>query len=119
MRDHGRGAFAPPANKPTPGETRNCHEWFARTIDLLPLVVVVALGQIAWHASIVEARRRGWHEGRMPKFSHGAKVALAGGRWLLASYHPSQQNTFTRVLTEPMFDRVFRTARKLLNSEQA
>jgi uracil-DNA glycosylase len=72
------------------------------------------LGQIAFRASILEARRRGWHEGRMPKFGHGAKVPLADGRWLMASYHPSQQNTFTGVLTEAMFDAVFRAARKLL-----
>ena len=64
---------------------------------------------------VVEARRRAWYEGSMPKFAHGAKVALAGKRWLLGSYHPSQQNTFTGVLTEPMFDRVFRAARRLLD----
>jgi len=50
----------------------------------------------------------------MPKFSHGAKVKLTGGRWLVGSYHPSQQNTFTGRLTEEMFDGVFRTARRLL-----
>jgi uracil-DNA glycosylase len=50
----------------------------------------------------------------MPKFAHAARTPLAGGRWLLGSYHPSQQNTFTGVLTETMFDQVFREARKLL-----
>jgi uracil-DNA glycosylase len=107
---------APPANKPQPNELANCHEWFERTIDTMPVVVLLALGQIAWRAIVVEARRRQWHAGPMPKFGHLARVELAGGRWLLGSYHPSQQNTQTGVLTEEMFDRVFRAARKLLNS---
>ncbi|MEX0977840.1 MAG: uracil-DNA glycosylase [Pirellulales bacterium] len=107
---------APPANKPLPDELTRCHEWFERTIDVMPVVVVLALGQIAWRALVVETRKRGWHTGPIPKFAHEARLPLAGGRWLLGSYHPSQQNTQTGVLTEPMFDRVFRAARKLLNS---
>jgi uracil-DNA glycosylase family 4 len=105
---------APPGNKPLPEELANCHEWFERTIDLAPVKVFLALGQIAWRAMILEARRRQWLSGAMPKFAHGARAPLAGGRWLLGSYHPSQQNTFTGVLTEPMFDRVFESARKLI-----
>ncbi len=105
---------APPGNKPLPEELANCHEWFAETLDLLPVVVLLALGQIAWRAIVVEARQRGWYSGAMPRFSHGATVELSDGRWLLGSYHPSQQNTFTGVLTEPMFDRVFVAARALL-----
>jgi uracil-DNA glycosylase family 4 len=105
---------APPDNKPLPGELVNCHQWFERTIDLMPLRVFVALGQIAWRAVVAEARRRQWLQNHSPKFGHGAQVALAGGRWLLGSYHPSQQNTFTGRLTEDMFDDVFRTARRLL-----
>jgi len=80
----------------------------------VPAVVVLALGQIAWKAVIVEARRRHWYAGALPKFGHGAKVSLGVGRWLVGSYHPSQQNTFTGKLTEPMFDGVFDTARELL-----
>ena len=105
---------APPGNKPLPEELANCHTWLEETIDLLPVVAFLALGQIAWKALVVELRRRGWYAGNAPKFSHGASVELAGGRWLLGSYHPSQQNTFTGVLTEPMFDSVFATARTLL-----
>jgi uracil-DNA glycosylase family 4 len=110
---------APPGNKPLPEELANCHEWFERTIDILPVAVFLALGQIAWRAVVGEARRRRWHEGPMPKFAHAAQVPLAGGRWLLGSYHPSQQNTFTGVLTEAMFESVFRTARKLLGRQRA
>ncbi|MBI3839261.1 MAG: uracil-DNA glycosylase [Planctomycetia bacterium] len=105
---------APPANKPLPVELVNCHDWFERTIDLMPLQVFMALGQIAWRAVVAEARRRQWLDGKTPKFAHGAQAELAGGRWLLGSYHPSQQNTFTGRLTEEMFDGVFRAARRLL-----
>jgi uracil-DNA glycosylase family 4 len=105
---------APPDNKPTPEEIANCRTWLEQTIDLLPVRVFLALGQIGWKAVLQEARRRGWLEGKMPKFGHGARVELAGGRTLLASYHPSQQNTFTGKLTEPMFDAVFAVAKKLL-----
>ncbi len=106
---------APPGNKPLAAELANCQEWFERTIDLLPVRVFLALGQIAWRAVVAEARRRGWHSGAVPKFAHGAQVALADRRWLVGSYHPSQQNTFTGVLTESMFDDVFRVARRLLD----
>jgi uracil-DNA glycosylase family 4 len=105
---------APPDNKPTPDEIDNCRGWLQRTIDLLPVRVFLALGQIGWKSVIREARRRDWIDGRAPKFGHGALAPLAGGRCLLGSYHPSQQNTFTGRLTQPMFDRVFATARELL-----
>jgi uracil-DNA glycosylase len=105
---------APPDNKPLPEEIANCRQWLDETFDLVPAKVLLALGQIAWRAAVSEARERGWHAGPMPKFGHGAKVPLAGGRWLLGSYHPSQQNTFTGKLTEPMFDAVFAEARRLL-----
>jgi uracil-DNA glycosylase family 4 len=105
---------APPGNKPLPAELANCHSWFEATIDLAPVRVILALGKIAWRVVILEARRRQWHRGAMPKFAHGAKVKLAGGRWLVGSYHPSQQNTFTGVLTERMFDAVFREVRRRL-----
>jgi uracil-DNA glycosylase family 4 len=106
---------APPANRPTVGEIANCREWFELTVDSLPVAVFLALGQIAWQAVVRAARKRAWLEGRAEKFRHGASQPLAGGRWLLGSYHPSQQNTFTGRLTEPMFDAVFRQARELLS----
>jgi uracil-DNA glycosylase family 4 len=109
---------APPGNKPTAEEIANCQRWFDETIDLLPVRVFLALGQIGWRSIADEVRRRGWLEGPRPQFGHGAKVALFERRWLLASYHPSQQNTFTGKLTEAMLDDVFRTARGLLGSKR-
>lgn len=106
---------APPDNRPTPDEIGNCESWLRATFDLLPARVFLALGQIAWQAVVREARRREWLAGRVPKFAHFASESLAGGRTLLGSYHPSQQNTFTGRLTEPMFDQVFRQARELLS----
>jgi uracil-DNA glycosylase family 4 len=105
---------APPGNKPLPAELANCSGWLTETVDLLPIRVFLALGQIAWRTIVIEARSRAWYSGAMPKFGHGEQIEFAGGRWLLGSYHPSQQNTFTGKLTEPMFDRVFATARRLL-----
>jgi uracil-DNA glycosylase family 4 len=105
---------APPDNRPTREERANCRPWLVATIDLLPVKVFVALGQLAWEETVREARRRGWHAGRVPKFGHGAKVSLAGGRWIVGSYHPSRQNTNTGRLTEPMLDAVFAEARRLL-----
>jgi uracil-DNA glycosylase len=93
----------------------HCHEWFARTIDLLDARVYLALGQIAWRAVAGEARSRGWHQGPLPRFAHGASIELAGSRWLVGSYHPSQQNTFTGRLTEMMFDEVFALSKRLLD----
>jgi uracil-DNA glycosylase family 4 len=107
---------APPDNKPTADELVACSEWFEQTIDLLPVRVFLALGGIAWKSVIALARSRGWQTGRVPKFGHGAKVELTGERWLIGSYHPSQQNTFTGKLTEPMFDQVFALARELLEA---
>lgn len=105
---------APPDNKPTTEEVASCRVWLTKTIDLLRVRVFLALGQLAWSATLQHLSQRGDWEGRRPKFSHGARIALRGGRWLLASYHPSQQNTFTGRLTEEMLDDVFRAARQLL-----
>lgn len=107
---------APPDNKPLPEEISHCREWLTKTIDLLPVRVFLALGQIGWKSVVDEARTRGWWKGALPRFGHGAEVELQNGARLLASYHPSQQNTFTGRLTEPMFDAVFARARDLLHS---
>ncbi|MEQ8784877.1 MAG: uracil-DNA glycosylase [Pirellulaceae bacterium] len=109
------GHCAPPANKPTREELAACRQWFAETIDALPVRVLLALGQIAWKGVLDEMTRRGLHTGRRPKFGHAARAPLGEGRWLLGSYHPSQQNTFTGRLTEPMLDDVMNTARELIS----
>ena len=101
---------APPANKPTPAERAACAPYLDRELALLRRAsVVVALGQFAWQSVA-------FHYGLRPRpaFGHLAEVALPDGRSLLASYHPSQQNTFTGTLTVPMFDAVFARARQLL-----
>ena len=106
---------APPANKPTREEVANCRQWLDETVDLLPVVVFLALGQIGWRSVVGLVRHRGWlTQKKTPKFAHGATAELSEGRWLLGSYHPSQQNTFTGRLTEPMLDDVMATARRLI-----
>ena len=106
---------APPANKPTPEEQRNCAPWLDREIRLLPnLRVVVALGKIAFDGFLAHQRRAGLIASRGPfVFRHAAEYALPGGLTLLASFHPSQQNTNTGKLTHPMFAAIFHRARQL------
>jgi uracil-DNA glycosylase family 4 len=105
---------APPGNKPNREELLHCQPWLQQTLDLVPTRVYLALGQIAWKALLSETESRDWQTERRRKFCHGQTQPLTRERWLLASYHPSQQNTFTGRLTEEMFDDVFRTARELL-----
>jgi len=110
---------APPGNKPLPSERDNCRPYLERELDaLLPrLGVVVALGGFAWsHLLRILADRGLALPTPRPGFAHGAEVPLAGGPTLLASYHPSQQNTFTGTLTEEMFDRIWSRARALLET---
>ena len=104
---------APPANKPTPDERELCGHWLDRDLELASRTMrsMLALGAIGWDAALASARRLGWAVPRpKPRFGHGAEALLvtAGGRpvRLLASYHVSQQNTFTGRLTEAMLDEV-------------
>jgi uracil-DNA glycosylase family 4 len=102
---------APPANKPTPAERDTCIEHWARPeLALLPNVrVIVCLGAFAWDAAL---RLLDQPPRPKPKFGHGA--GYDAGRWImLGCFHPSQQNTFTGVLTPPMIDDVFEQAKVL------
>jgi uracil-DNA glycosylase len=109
---------APPQNKPTPQELRNCFPYLLDEFDALPrLRVMVALGSIAYSAILKLLRERNLTF-EAPPFAHGAEFrAQKTGRAItvLASYHPSRQNTNTGKLTVPMFDAIFARARKLLN----
>ena len=105
---------APPQNKPTHEEVQNCQPWLTELVAILPVKVFLAFGQIAWRATIEYFRSSDLYAGPLPKFSHGATFQLRDGRVLLGSYHPSQQNTFTGRLTRPMFNRIFKTANRLL-----
>jgi uracil-DNA glycosylase family 4 len=106
---------APPDNKPLPSELANCAEYTARELAALKsLKVVVALGKIAFDAYLdtllrqsVIARKTGY------RFAHAAEYPMPNGLTLLASYHPSNQNTATGKLTTPMFEAVFLRAREL------
>ena len=75
----------------------------------------MALGGLAWRAVVRYAveQEELLQPSPRPKFGHGAKAELTEGRWLLGCYHPSQQNTFTGRLTEPMIDAVFKESRRL------
>jgi uracil-DNA glycosylase family 4 len=100
---------APPANKPTPAERNACLPFLREELALLAGVrVVVALGRFAYD---IATRELGITP--RPPFGHGAEAPAPDGRTIIASYHPSQQNTFTGTLTVPMFDAVFARAVEL------
>lgn len=106
---------APPQNKPTPVEIRNCSGFLDREIAGLKNVrVVVALGKIGFDAYLDYLKRRGLLTSKAQfAFAHAACYEMPDGRILLASYHPSLQNTNTGKLTEKMFLEVFKKARLL------
>ena len=109
------GRCAPPDNKPTPEELRNCRPWLLAELELLPgLEGIVALGKIAFDAVWqIYGSRSSLKE--HPVFGHGAFYELGVGLpWLLASYHPSRQNTQTGRLTVDMFDQIWLMAKNLL-----
>jgi uracil-DNA glycosylase family 4 len=115
---------APPDNKPTSEEMSNCQPYLERELELIQPKVIVVLGRIAFESvlRIYSARNSGW------KFAHGAVYQFAAescaldpahwllktNHWLLASYHPSQQNTLTGRLTVEMFDAVWKQVKELL-----
>ncbi len=114
---------APPGNKPTPEQLRRCSGYLDLELSLLPeLCVVLGLGAIGTRAAVDALRRAGYRFERPPKFAHGmeavardpaARTAIA----LIASYHPSRQNTNTGVLTETIFDAIFARIKVLMDRQ--
>jgi uracil-DNA glycosylase family 4 len=106
---------APPGNKPLPEEISTCAQYLDRELALLKNVrVVVALGRIGFDAYLNHLRRQGLIKSRAPYvFGHGRYYTMPDGRILLASFHPSLQNTNTGKLTEAMFLEIFKLARRL------
>lgn len=108
---------APPANRPTTEERDTCSSFLVEELSLLKRVrVIVCLGGFAWDGTLRALRQRQWTAPHRPRFGHGAE-AVVGPYFLLGSYHPSQQNTFTGRLTQAMLDRVFVRARELAEKE--
>jgi uracil-DNA glycosylase family 4 len=109
---------APPDNKPLPQELANCAPYLDREMeDLKRLKVVVALGKIGFDAYLNYLQRRGLvTRKRDYLFQHGASYKMADGKTLLASYHPSNQNTQTGKLTRAMFLRIFKDAARLADA---
>jgi len=106
---------APPDNKPLPVELENCAPYLRREVQgLSHLKVVVALGRVGFDAYLNYLKREGKLASRKPYvFQHGAAYEMPDGKTLLASYHPSNQNTQTGKLTRPMFVEIFKKARQL------
>jgi len=105
---------APPDNKPTLQEFEFCHSYLVREHALLKQIQVrIALGSIAYNSlKKLLKNNDGYKKFRFPAFAHGLRVLLPDGSFLLCSYHPSQRNTFTGLLTREMFVRIFREAKK-------
>lgn len=109
---------APPQNKLLPIELHNCRQFLIQEFQLLKNCrVIVGLGKIGFDTAFEVIRSLKKTElTRKPHFSHGVVVSLSSSLSLIGSYHPSQQNTFTGRLTEPMFDSIFRKVRKELKA---
>jgi uracil-DNA glycosylase family 4 len=105
---------APPANRPAPEEQARCRPYLVRELQLLPdLRVILALGAIGWDAALRSLAALGHETPRpKPRFGHGTEQTI-GPCTLLGSYHPSQQNTFTGKLTQPMLQQILARARGL------
>ena len=113
---------APPQNKPTPQQRRRCFEYLEAEYEALRPRVIITLGKIADDTVHALLKREHRYLGTRAPFKHGAETVLestAGRKVIvLASYHPSRQNTNTGKLTEPMLDTIFTRARSLLPPSQ-
>ena len=110
---------APPLNKPLPEELENCRPFLLAELRQLKRVrVIVGLGKTGFDSAVASLYALGrFHNVRKLRFGHGVEYNIDESLTLLGSFHPSQQNTFTGRLTEPMFDSVFARARALLRRE--
>ena len=117
------GRCAPPKNKPTPQQLRNCFPFLLQEFDALPtLRIMIGLGSIGFDAILKVLRERGFGFETPPVFGHGTEaIATSGARrvTVIASYHPSRQNTNTGKLTVPMFDAIFTRAKTLLRESRS
>jgi uracil-DNA glycosylase family 4 len=109
---------APPNNKPTSEELKRCRKFLLSEMQLLRhLKVIVGLGKIGFDTALSCAQELQLIQlERQPKFGHGVLVSNGNSFHILGSYHPSQQNTFTKRLREPMFDSIFTTANHLIRN---
>ncbi len=102
------GRCAPPDNKPSLHELNNCQPYLERELEIIKPKVIVCLGKIAFDRILKVFALRNL------KFAHGAVYELTTDHWLLASYHPSQQNTLTGKLTIEMFDKIWEKVKSFL-----
>jgi uracil-DNA glycosylase family 4 len=113
------GRCAPPQNKPTPQQLRNCFPYLLEEFDALPhLRAIVGLGRIGFDAAAHMLLQRGFVFDSKPTFGHGSETAARNADrtlTLIGSFHPSRQNTNTGKLTAAMFDAIFARANELLN----
>jgi uracil-DNA glycosylase family 4 len=107
---------APPDNKPSRTEFVRCRPYLVAELRLFKNVrVVIVLGKIAFDSFLAAFQVNGGAVSKpRAKFGHGVKIDLPGGLKLICSYHPSQQNTFTGKLTQPMFQAIFNLAKAAL-----
>ena len=104
---------APPDNRPTTDEIANCQSHLDETWKLCQPRIIIALGKLAWDQTCRLPQISQYLKSPRPAFAHAAEVQLNDDLWLIGSYHPSQQNTFTGRLTELMLDNVFVRAMEL------
>ncbi|MBM4426420.1 MAG: uracil-DNA glycosylase [Chloroflexi bacterium] len=103
------GRCAPPDNKPSNEELSNCQPFLERELEIIDPRVIVCLGRIAFERILkIYSEKKSVY-----KFAHGASYQLTNGKWLLCSYHPSQQNTSTKKLTPKMFAEIWAKANQL------
>jgi uracil-DNA glycosylase family 4 len=105
------GRCAPPDNKPSLEELNNCQPYLERELEIINPKVIVCLGRISFERIL---RIHGVRSSAA-KFAHGASYLLPTGAWMLASFHPSQQNTLTGKLTVEMFDQIWNKANSLID----